>query len=297
MIINPAAGAGKTIRKWPRIKHILENTGLHFEYDMTESPGHAVELARSAAQKGYGLVVSVGGDGTLNEVINGLYEAGGLEDITLGIINTGTGSDYIRTVGVPRRYEEACQRLLKPRKLVVDLGVVEYKKNGAVSRRLFVNFAGIGFDAEVVKATTQRFKALGGVPSYLMGMLTTFLFYQNKEVSLQLDGIASESKICTVVVSHGRYGGGGMLIAPDADPTDGFLDVMLIDNIGKIDFLWSIPRIYKGTHLTHPRVTTRKVREININPVQSMSLQADGELVGETPARFYVLPRVLSIAT
>jgi diacylglycerol kinase (ATP) len=297
VIINPAAGAGKTIRKWPRIKHILENTGLHFEYDMTESPGHAVELARSAAQKGYGLVVSVGGDGTLNEVINGLYEAGGLEDITLGIINTGTGSDYIRTVGVPRRYEEACQRLLKPRKLVVDLGVVEYKKNGAVSRRLFVNFAGIGFDAEVVKATTQRFKALGGVPSYLMGMLTTFLFYQNKEVSLQLDGIASESKICTVVVSHGRYGGGGMLIAPDADPTDGFLDVMLIDNIGKIDFLWSIPRIYKGTHLTHPRVTTRKVREININPVQSMSLQADGELVGETPARFYVLPRVLSIAT
>ena len=88
-----------------------------------------------------------------------------------------------------------------------------------------------------------------------------------------------------------------MLIAPNADPTDGFLDVTLIDNIGKIDFLRSIPRIYKGTHLTHPRVTTKKVREVSLNPVQSMSLQADGELIGETPARFYVLPRVLSIAT
>jgi diacylglycerol kinase (ATP) len=296
VIINPVAGAGKTIRKWPRIKHILKNTGLNFEDDMTEAPGHAIELARSAAKKGYGMVVSVGGDGTLNEIVNGLYESGAIGDITLGIINTGTGSDYIRTVGVPRHYEEACQCLIKPRKLVVDLGVVEYEKNGMVFKRLFINFAGIGFDAEVVKATTLKFKTLGGVPSYLMGVLTTFLSYRNREVSLKLDDKVSNSKICTVVVSHGRYGGGGMLLAPNADPSDGFLDVMIIDDIGKIDLLWSLPRVYKGTHLTHPRVTTRKVREIGLRPVQKMSLQADGELIGETPARFYVLPNILSIA-
>jgi diacylglycerol kinase (ATP) len=297
VIINPAAGAGRTIHKWPQIKYVLKNIGLHFEDDMTEAPGHAIELAKLAAEKSYGLVVSVGGDGTLNEIVNGLYAAGSIGDITLGIISTGTGSDYIRTVGVPRHYREACQCLLKPKKLTVDLGVVEFLNNGNICKRLFVNFAGIGFDAEVVKATTQRFKALGSVPSYLMGLLTTFLFYKNKDVSLLLDGKESQNKVCTVVVSHGRYGGGGMLIAPHADPTDGFLDVMVIDNISKIDLLWSLPRIYRGTHLTHPRVTTSKVREVSISPLQSMSLQADGELLGETPARFYVLPSVLSIAT
>lgn len=297
VIINPAAGAGKTIRKWPQIKHVLENIGLRFENAITEAPGHAIELAKAAAEKGYGLVVSVGGDGTLNEIVNGLYAAGCIRDITLGIINTGTGSDYIRTVGVPRHYHEACQCLLKPKKLTVDLGVAEYVNNGQTIKRLFVNFAGIGFDAEVVRATTQRFKALGGFPSYLMGLLTTFLFYKNREVSLQMDGQESKKKICTVVVSHGRYGGGGMLLAPNADPTDGLLDVMLIDNISKIDFLWSLPRIYKGTHLTHHKVSTRKVHEIIIRPLQSMSLQADGELLGETPARFSVIPNILSIAT
>ena len=128
-------------------------------------------------------------------------------------------------------------------------------------KRLFVNFAGIGFDAEVVKATTQRFKALGSIPSYLMGVLTTFLFYRNVEVSMKLDGMVSNRKICTIVMSHGKYGGGGMLVAPNADPTDGLLDVTVIDDINKLDLLWSFPRIYKGTHLTHRRVSTMRARE------------------------------------
>jgi diacylglycerol kinase (ATP) len=296
VIVNPAAGAGKTIRKWPQIKHTLNNIGLRFEDDMTEAPGHAIELAKSAAKEGCALVISVGGDGTLNEVVNGLYEAGSLGDVTLGIVSTGTGSDYIRTVGVPRKYEEASRCFVKPRKLITDIGVVEYIKNSTVNKRLFVNFAGIGFDAEVVRATTQKFKALGSVPSYLMGVLSTFLNYKNREVSINLDGTLSDKKICTVIVSHGRYGGGGMLVAPNADPADGLLDVTVIDDINKLDLLWSFPRIYKGTHLTHPRVSTRTAKEITLKPAQKMQLQADGELLGETPARFYVLPGILSIA-
>ena len=296
LIVNPAAGAGRTGRKWPQMKGFLKNIGLDFEDDLTQAPGHAIELAKSAAQKGYELVVSVGGDGTLNEIVNGLYQSGSIKDIMLGIISTGTGSDYIRTIGVPRPYKEACQRLVRPRELVVDLGVADYVSNGSVIKRLFVNFAGIGFDAEVVKATTQRFKALGSIPSYLMGVLTTFLSYRNKEVSLKVDGIASDRKVCTIVVSHGRYGGGGMLVAPHADPADGLLDVMMIGDISKLDLLWSLPRIYRGTHLTHPMVTVKRAREIDIRPSQQMSLQADGELLGETPARFSVIPGALTIA-
>ncbi len=295
LIVNPTAGAGRTAKKWPQIMELLKSIGLRFEHDLTEAPGHAIELAKSAAKKGYQLVVSVGGDGTINEIVNGLYEAGSIGDVMLGIISTGTGGDYIRTIGIPRHHKEACQRLMNPRKLVVDLGVVEYVSNGRMVKRLFVNFAGLGFDAEVVKATTRRFKALGSIPSYLMGLLTVFLFYKNREVSLILDGKAEEKKICVVLISNGKYGGGGMLAVPNADPTDGFLDVLIIDDLSKLDLLWSLPRVYRGTHLTHPKVTAKRAREIDVRATQQISLQADGELLGETPARFHVLPAALNV--
>jgi len=160
---------------------------------------------------------------------------------------------------------------------------------------LFVNFAGLGFDAEVVKATTQRFKALGGTPSYLMGLLTTFLFYRNREVSVKLDGRIDARRVCTIVMSNGKYGGGGMMTAPQASPTDGLLDVLIIDNLSKPDLLWSLPRIYRGTHLTHPKVSLERATEIEVTSRQPMSVQADGELLGETPARFRVLPAALNI--
>ena len=297
LIINPNAGAGRTAKKWPQIKELLKSIGLRFEHDLTEAPGHAIELAKSAAKKGYELVVSIGGDGTINEIVNGLYDAGSIGDVTLGIISTGSGNDYIRTVGVPRHHKEACRCLMNPRKLLVDLGVVEYVSNGQISKRLFVNFAGLGFDAEVAKATTQRFKVLGSVPSYLMGLLTTFLFYKNKEVSLELDGQAEERKVCVILVGNGKYGGGGMLTTPHADPTDGLLDVLIIDDLSKPDLLWSLPRVYRGAHLTHPKVTMKRAREIDIRPAQQMSVQADGELLGEAPARFHVLPAALNIVT
>ena len=294
-IVNPVAGAGKTGRKWPQVMELLKSIGLHFEHDLTEAPGHAIELAKSAARKGYELVVSVGGDGTINEVVNGLYDSGNLGDVTLGIISMGTGGDYVRTVGIPRVYQEACQCLKSPRKLAVDLGAVEYMSNGKMVKRLFVNFAGLGFDAEIVRRTTQEFKALGGTASYLMGLFTTLLCYKNKEISLVVDGEAVVKRICTVLMNNGKYGGGGMLTAPDADIADGFLDVVIIGDLSKPDLLWSLPRIYKGTHLTHPKVTIKRAREVEIRSARPLPLQADGELLGEVPARFHILPAALNI--
>jgi diacylglycerol kinase (ATP) len=295
VIVNPRAGAGSTAKKWPQIMDLMKSIGLAFEHDLTEAPGHAIEIAKLAAKKGYEMVVSVGGDGTLNEIVNGLYDAGGLEDVLLGIIGTGTGTDYIRTVGVPRHYKEACQCLMNRRKMLVDLGIVEYANGDQLMKRVFVNFAGLGFDAEVVKATTQRFKTLGSIPSYLMGLLSTLLLHKNKEVSLKLDGIVDNRKACAVIISNGKYGGGGMFVAPNADPTDGFLDVLIIDDLSKLDLLWSLPRIYRGTHLTHPKVTVQRVRQIDIESSQRIPLQADGELLGDTPASFHVLPAALNI--
>jgi YegS/Rv2252/BmrU family lipid kinase len=275
---------------------LFKGKGLRFEYSLTEAPGHAIELASDAARDGYDMVVSVGGDGTINEVVNGLYASGNMRENALGIVSTGTGSDYIRTVGVPRRYEEACKRLLEPKKRAVDLGVVNYTDKGKTHERLFVNFAGFGFDAEIVRRTTQQFKALGGLPSYLLGLLTTLVTYQNKDISLKVDGESIEKRVCVVIMSNGKYGGGGMKAAPDADLADGLLDALIIGDMSKPDLLASLPRIYKGTHLTHRKVTLKKAREVEVSCRSGrMQLQADGELLGEVPARFRVLPSALNV--
>ena len=278
------------------MKSFFEGRGLRFEHDVTEAPGHAIELARSAIERGYEMVVSVGGDGTIHEIANGLYEAGGNEDAVLGIVSTGTGSDYIRTVGLPRRFEEACERFLKPIKVTVDLGVVEYQNNGDRKKRLFVNFAGMGFDAEIVRRTKQQYKSLGSMLSYLMGTFATIVSYRNREVSLKVDGEEMKRKVCTVIMNNGKYGGGGMFTAPDADLSDGMLDMMVIGDVSRPDLLYSLPRIYRGTHLTHRKVTMKKAREVEVTSELPMYIQADGELLGELPARFSVLPSALNIA-
>ncbi|MFC1930800.1 diacylglycerol/lipid kinase family protein [Chloroflexota bacterium] len=296
LIVNPMAGARRTAKKWPQIMALLKSIGLDFQHDWTEAPGHARELAQTAVKKGSELVVSVGGDGTVNEVANGLYDSGNTADVMLGIISTGTGCDYIRTVGIPRACQEACQCLASPRKLAVDVGLVEYISNGQTMKRLFVNFAGLGFDTEIVRATTQRFKALSSKPSYLLGLLTTLLSYRNKKISLIVDGEKIEKKVCTVLINNGRYGGGGMFTAPEAELTDGLLDTLIIGDLSKLDLLWSLPRVYRGTHLTHPKVTLKKAKEIEINSAEPLFLQADGELLGELPARFRVLPATLNLA-
>jgi diacylglycerol kinase (ATP) len=295
VIVNPAAGGGKTAKKWPAIMGMLKGLGVDFEHDVTEAPGHAIELAKSAVQNGYKLVVSVGGDGTIHEVVNGIHEAGGMADVAVGIINTGTGADYIRTIGVPRRHKEACERLLGTDRRTVDLGVVEYTHGNRPTKRLFVNFAGLGFDAEVVRATTEKFKAMGDVASYLMGLFSTLFSYHNRDVAIEVDGELGERKICTVLLNNGRYVGGGMLSAPDANPGDGFFDLVIIDDISKPDLIVSIPRIYRGTHLTHPKVTLMRAREVAIKPSVRMAVQADGELLGEAPARFSILPAALKV--
>ncbi|MGD0779970.1 MAG: diacylglycerol kinase family protein [Dehalococcoidales bacterium] len=296
IIVNPAAGAGKTGRLWPRIMSIFKGHGLRFEHTITEAPGHAIELAKIAAKKGYDMVISVGGDGTIHEVVNGLYASGNISDNLLGIVSTGTGSDYIRTTGISRNFEDACRCFLQPRQRTVDLGIVEYAKNGGRAERLFVNFAGMGFDAEIVRRTTQQFKKLGAFPSYLMGLLTTLLSYRNHKISLVVDGKVEERRVCTVIMNNGKYGGGGMFTAPQADLADGLLDVMIIGDVSKPDLLRSLPRIYKGTHLTHPKVAAKKAKEIEVKSLgERLYLQADGELLGEVPARFRILPAALNI--
>jgi len=295
VIVNPVAGAGSTHRKWPGISRLLEHVGLSFDHEFTDGRGHAIEIAKTAADKGYQYLVAVGGDGTVNEVANGILRSTGANSTILGIVCTGTGSDFIRSVGIPRDCTSACSCLTSPRKLLIDVGVVEYRKSGQSLQRFFVNAAGIGFDAAVVKTTERLPKYFGGTVPYVAGMLRSLFGYRNKSVVLRVGDKVETIRILNVVIANGRYLGGGMHIAPKAKLDDSLLDVVVIGDIGKFELLKAFPMVYKGTHLTHPKVNMEQATHITIETSEPVLVHADGELLGEGPASFWLMPAALSL--
>ena len=153
IIVNPVAGANRsTFRQWPHIQSLLRESGLSFDFQYTEGIGHASELAKLAASDGYRFLVAVGGDGTINEVANGLLDSSNAGSTTLGIVSTGTGNDFIRSLGIPKDYVKACKHVMGDKRSLIDVGLVEFRLNGQKARRYFVNSAGVGFDAEVAEA-------------------------------------------------------------------------------------------------------------------------------------------------
>jgi diacylglycerol kinase (ATP) len=294
VIVNPVAGAYSTRRKWPHINNRLRDIGLSFDYEYTEDVGHATELARAAANEGYQNIVAVGGDGTVHEVANGILSSNS-SDIALGVISTGTGSDFIRSIGLPRNYDSACSCLIGQRRLLIDVGVVEYQCKGQTLRRFFVNAAGVGFDASVVEATERFPKYLGGTIPYLAGLFRCLFGYRNKPVKLCLEDKVEAMRILAVVVANGCYLGGGMYVAPEARLNDGLLDVVTISDIGKFDLIKSLPMVYKGTHGKHSKVSMGKAATITVESSEWVLVHADGELLGTCPASFWLMPVALNI--
>jgi len=295
VIVNPVAGAHSTHRKWPHISRLMRHVGLSFDYEYTEGVGHAIELAKAAASDEYRYVVAVGGDGTVNEVVNGILHSAAANSMALGVISTGTGSDFVRSVGIPRHYVTACSSLTSSRRLLIDVGVVEFKSKGQSLRRFFVNAAGIGFDAAAVETTERLPKYFGGTIPYLVGLLRTLISYRNKSVILRIGDRVEEARILSVVVANGSYFGGGMHVAPEAGLDDNLLDVVVFGDVGKFDLLKSLPMVYKGTHGEHPKVSIEKASKISVESSERVLVHADGELLGEGPASFWLMPAALSI--
>jgi len=295
VIVNPVAGAYSTRRKWPLISKLLERIGLSFDFEYTQGVGHAIELARAAASDGYRYLVAVGGDGTVNEVANGILRSTAANNTALGIVSTGTGSDFVRSVGIPRRYPDACSCLTSQRRLSIDVGVVEYQSGGQTLRRFFVNTAGVGFDAAVVEKTERLPKYFGGTIPYLAGLVRTLFGYKNKPIVAEVGDEVVSGRMLDVVVANGGYFGGGMHVAPQAELGDSLLDVVIIGDMGKFELLKALPTVYKGTHVNHPKVSMKKASRIAITSPEPMLVYADGELLGECPASFWLMPSALSI--
>lgn len=291
LVVNPFAGGGRTQKLWPHIADYVRSLGLVFDVAETAQRGHATRLAAEAMQAGYRLIVSVGGDGTANEIANGLAAAQGrfAPGVVLGLVPTGSGADFIKTFDLPRDWQAACQRLLGDTTRTLDLGSLTYRGETGDEQRYFINVAGLGFDGAVTERSNRKPKNLGGTVTYLSNLVLTLSSYQNKDVDLQLDDLHQQGRMNSVIVCNGRWFGGGMYICPDAQPDDGIFDVVIIADVGRLELLRAVPSVYGGTHVTHPKIHFFKAQAVELKAQQEMWLQADGESLGRAPAGFRLI--------
>jgi len=296
VIVNPFARSGVVGKKWPQVSELLRDAGLSFEYDFTEGVGHGIELAKEAVGKGHKLVIAVGGDGTVNEVVNGLVDESGKGRATLGIVNFGTGRDIARMLGIPRDYVQACRLFSCFKRVTIDLGAVEYVKGNERRRRLLVNTASLGFEGAVIERVRGPLRRTKGITSYVIALLLTLPGYCNKQVTLDLNGAKEKQRVFSIVINNGCYYAGPMKIAPGADPCDGFLDVVVVGDMGKVKLVWTLRKLHRGTHIARPMVSARQAKSIQVDSAERLLLQVDGELLGEAPAAFSILPAALTVA-
>ena len=235
----------------------------------------------------------VGGDGTVNEVVNGIA---GLHDVELAVIPRGTGWDFVRTYGIPRRLEDAVEVALRGRTRVIDLGRAGYRSwDGSDGESLFANIASAGMSGAIAKRTNESSKALGGKISYLWATLAVFSRWRNDEVQVTVDSEKRRGRMHDVVIANGRYFGGGMKICPEAEPDDGLFDVLLIGDLTKRDLLLTLPKTYRGKHLPHPKAEVLQGAVVELVTPEPLPVELDGEQPGTTPARFEVVPQAVRL--
>ncbi len=299
VVVNPVSANGRTGKRWPEIASWLKVEGLDFDCRLTGGPGEATDFTRKALQQGCNLVIAVGGDGTANEVINGFFTSEGpvSETAAVSFIPSGTGNDLADTLHIPRNYREAVKHLITSPLRLLDLGRITFAgHDGNLCCRYFVNVAGLGLDGETVARVNRTSKALGGFVSFLWGTVISLLLYRNRVMVIEVDGEAVfEGPVTMAAVGNGRYFGGGMCIAPGALMDDGLLDIVIVHNMSKPDLLVSLPRVYRGNHLDHPRVKSLRGRRVVINAPGIALLNLDGEQPGRAPVEIELLPRVLRV--
>jgi YegS/Rv2252/BmrU family lipid kinase len=302
IVINPMSAGGETRRRWPEVEAALRDALGEFRPLFTERRGHATELARTALREGARMVVAVGGDGTLNEVMNGFFEDDRpvAPEAVLGILPLATGGDFIKTVGTSRKLAEAAHTLAHGTPRTIDIGRLQYvQHDGTPAQRYFINIASFGIGGLVDRYVNQSHKLLSGKASFFLATVRASLHYKNARCRITLDdGPAIQQPIYVVAVSNGRFFGGGMKIAPDAEMDDGQFDVVTIGDVSMMSMILHSSRIYRGTHIGLPQVAAQRARKVVAEPVDAgveVLLDVDGEAPGRLPATFELLPRALRI--
>jgi len=258
----------------------------------SERPGHLAQLAREAADGGAQLLVIVGGDGSVNEVANGVAQ----RDVEIAVIARGTGWDFARTHQIPRRIDDAVDVALNGATREIDLGRVLYRSwAGRDEVRWFANVASVGMSGAIAQRANETTKALGGRISYLLATLSVFARWRVGDVRVSVDENVRGGRMHDVIVANGRYLAGGMIICPEAEPDDGLFDVLLIGDLTKRDLMQTLPKTYRGTHLPHPKAEVLRGTIVTVDAPSPLPIELDGEQPGTTPVRFELVPRALRI--
>jgi len=290
VVVNPASGGGRTERLWRDLRDDLQTIGLDFDWAATTRRGHAIELARAAAEAGASLVVAVGGDGTLNEVVNGVTREDGVGP-TVSAVLTGRGRDASRNFGLSLDTRIAARALVHGVDTRFDLIRAAFADG---TPRYVVTAAGSGFDAAVARRAVVGGRQ--GTLPYVSAILKTMASHATVPTEIEVDGVVAwTGRLSTAVVANGAYYGGGMKIAPSADPADGHLDLVVLGDLGRLEFLRWLPRVYSGGHLANRKVVTRRARRVTIRPASPLPVHADGEPTGETPVTFDLCPGALRL--
>lgn len=250
-----------------------------------------MELAREASNRGYDLVVAVGGDGTVNEVVNGLMGPDGKAGADLGVINIGTANDGAHNLDLPKSLLKNCRLMVSPKRTEIDIGIVEFGKEGRTRQRFFVNVAGAGFDADLLEEARRTVLPLGPKGPYVGAFLKMAPTYGPKDFTLSFGERQETCCAYTVLVCNGRYVG-SILFDPEADLSDGRFEVM---SLGPNTLLKSLAETYLALLNGHPKIDYVRADAVRVESAQPLSVQADGEVLGELPAQFRVLPRALRV--
>jgi diacylglycerol kinase (ATP) len=302
VVVNPHSQGGKLGKSW---HDVGERLARAFPYDevMTTGVGDATRLTRKALESGAERVIAIGGDGTVNEVVNGFFADGVAiaPEATFGLIPFGTGGDFRKTLGISNDVGEAAAVIAAGTRRQIDVGKLEFVLTGGGNAvRMFANITSFGVSGVVDRLVNESKKRFGGKLAFAMASLKATFQYENQRVQLTFDGTDHvDATIYNVAVANGRYFGGGMQIAPHAEVDDGTFDVVALGDFGIGDVIAMSRRVYGGTHLKMDKVSVRRARVIDaapIDPAGIVELDVDGEAPGRLPARFELLPRALWVA-
>ncbi|MEA2174044.1 MAG: hypothetical protein QOD00_1636 [Blastocatellia bacterium] len=307
VIVNPASARSATRDSWPSLASDLRTHFGPFNPVFTEGPGDGRRLALRGAREGRRLIIACGGDGTISEVANGIMESG--EPVELGVLPSGTGGDFRRTLGISSRTADAARVLRTGRTRLMDVGRVRYQNHeGETEERCFLGVASFGMSSEVIERVKESGQGwlpgtltgwLSGRVSFAVATLQTTLWSNNTIVRLQLDeGPERRLTVANLCVANAKYFGGGMKIAPDARLNDGRFDIITIGDMDAMQILSNAPRLYFGKHLSMQQVHHTHARRLTARPAvedEEVAIEVDGELPGRLPATFEILPGALRV--
>lgn len=301
MIVNPNAGIRKGTRDWPKIMRLLHEEGVPFEFRLTGWRSHATRLAAESIGEGYRKICVIGGDGTLNEVLNGIMgqQLVPPETVVLGMIPVGTGNDWCRMFRIPFDYRKAIHLLKREKTLLQDVGKLTYANESGNHERYFMNVAGMGYDALVAwKTNLMKERGKGGAFLYLWFVFASLFGYKFMDAVIEVDRkIVFRGEIFSMNVGICKYSGGGMMQVPDAIHDDGLFDLMVIRKVSKWVVFRHAHRLYDGSLVRLPIVFTSRGSSVRIRSTGRIYIETDGESLGHSPFVFEMLPKTLRIVT